>query len=154
MAFAKRTLARCRKFEDTGSSCFSEPALQDVLFSAPPCSNDAKSADCVGSGTASNTCNEVSNHQTEAKGSGMLNAKKSFMMCIWCPWMLLYLYFNLYEGCAPGNFMDLKSISSLSQGELHWEKKILSDHIYASSLMFILHHVVFFYCCRCCLQHF
>ncbi|XP_031261152.1 uncharacterized protein LOC116119352 isoform X3 [Pistacia vera] len=74
MAFVKRTLARCRKFKDTGSSCFSEPALQDVLFSAPPCSNDAKSADCVGSGTASNTCNEVSNHQTEAKGSGAVSS--------------------------------------------------------------------------------
>ncbi|XP_044483678.1 uncharacterized protein LOC123209625 [Mangifera indica] len=74
IAFIKRTLARCRKFEDTGSSCFSEPALQDVLFSAPPCSNDAKSADCVGSGTASNTCNEVSNHQTEAKGSGAVSS--------------------------------------------------------------------------------
>ncbi|KAJ6983951.1 hypothetical protein NC653_022235 [Populus alba x Populus x berolinensis] len=27
LAFIKRTLARCHKFEDTGSSCFSEPAL-------------------------------------------------------------------------------------------------------------------------------
>ncbi|XP_044505584.1 uncharacterized protein LOC123225582 [Mangifera indica] len=70
MAFVKRTLARCRKFEDTGFSCFSEPALLDVLFSAPPCSSDAKSADYVGSGTTSNTYNEVCNHQTEAKGSG------------------------------------------------------------------------------------
>lgn len=60
----KRTLARCRKFEDMGISCFGEAALQDVLFSAAPCGNDAKSADCVGSGTASNTCNE-------ARGSGM-----------------------------------------------------------------------------------
>lgn len=56
--------------------------MQDVLFSAPPCSNDAKSADCVGSGTASNTCNEVSNHQTEAKGSGVLNAKSVLYFCM------------------------------------------------------------------------
>ncbi|KAL5765499.1 hypothetical protein ACOSP7_016116 [Xanthoceras sorbifolium] len=70
LPFIKRTLARCRQFEDTGRSCFSEPALQDVLFSTPPGSNDAKSIDCVGSGTASNTCNEASNHQTEARGSG------------------------------------------------------------------------------------
>lgn len=66
----KRTLARCRKFEDTGNSCFSEPALQDVIFSPPPCNNDAKSVDCVGSGSASNTCNEAS-HQVEARGSGI-----------------------------------------------------------------------------------
>ncbi|KAM0939709.1 hypothetical protein DsansV1_C19g0156301 [Dioscorea sansibarensis] len=40
MAFAKRTLARCKEFEETGKSCFSEPALREILFSAPPnCSN-------------------------------------------------------------------------------------------------------------------
>ncbi|PIN26644.1 hypothetical protein CDL12_00624 [Handroanthus impetiginosus] len=36
LAFAKRTLARCRKFEDSGTSCFSEPALRDIIFAAPP----------------------------------------------------------------------------------------------------------------------
>ncbi|KAG6578818.1 hypothetical protein SDJN03_23266, partial [Cucurbita argyrosperma subsp. sororia] len=30
-AFMKRTLARCRRFEDTQKSCFSEPALRDIL---------------------------------------------------------------------------------------------------------------------------
>ncbi|XP_012079784.1 uncharacterized protein LOC105640155 isoform X2 [Jatropha curcas] len=74
LAFIKRTLARCRKFEDTGSSCFSEPALQEIIFSTPPCNNDAKSVDCVGSGTASNTCNEVSNHNAEARGSGTVSS--------------------------------------------------------------------------------
>ncbi|KAE8037432.1 hypothetical protein FH972_010019 [Carpinus fangiana] len=73
LAFVKRTLARCRKFEDTGASCFSEPALQDVLFSVSPCNNDTKSVDCVGSGTASNTCNEAS-HQAEARGSGAVSS--------------------------------------------------------------------------------
>ncbi|XP_020581273.1 uncharacterized protein LOC110025251 isoform X2 [Phalaenopsis equestris] len=32
--FAKRTLIRYNKFEETGQSCFSEPPLRDVLFSA------------------------------------------------------------------------------------------------------------------------
>ncbi|XVE59561.1 hypothetical protein DITRI_Ditri05aG0055900 [Diplodiscus trichospermus] len=72
LAFVKRTLDRCRKFEQTGSSCFSDPTLQDVMFSVPPCSNEAKSVDCIGSGTASNTCNETSNHQAEARGSEVL----------------------------------------------------------------------------------
>lgn len=71
LAFASRTLERCKKFEETGSSCFSEPALKEVLFSAPPHSNDTKSVDCVGSGTASNTCIEVSNNHAEARGSGI-----------------------------------------------------------------------------------
>ncbi|XP_022990203.1 uncharacterized protein LOC111487166 [Cucurbita maxima] len=30
-SFMKRTLARCRRFEDTQKSCFSEPALRDIL---------------------------------------------------------------------------------------------------------------------------
>ncbi|CAL9231164.1 unnamed protein product [Arabidopsis halleri] len=67
LAFIRRTVARCRKFEETGFSCFADPALQDILFSSP--SNDAKSSENGGSGTASNTLNEPSNHQAEAKGS-------------------------------------------------------------------------------------
>ncbi|PPR83745.1 hypothetical protein GOBAR_AA36969 [Gossypium barbadense] len=74
LAFVKRTLDKCQKFEQTGTSCFSESALQDVMFSVPPCSNEAKSVDCIGSGTASNICNETSNHQAEARGSGAVSS--------------------------------------------------------------------------------
>ncbi|KAB2012684.1 hypothetical protein ES319_D09G107600v1 [Gossypium barbadense] len=74
LAFVKRTLDKCKKFEQTGTSCFSEHALQDVMFSVPPCSNEAKSVDCIGSGTASNICNETSNHQAEARGSGAISS--------------------------------------------------------------------------------
>lgn len=35
MGFIERTLARCKNFELTGRSCFSEPTLQNVLFAAP-----------------------------------------------------------------------------------------------------------------------
>ncbi|CAN6975607.1 unnamed protein product [Brassica oleracea var. botrytis] len=73
-AFIRRTLARCRKFEETGLSCFADPALQDILFSSP--SNDAKSSENGGSGTASNTLNEPSNHQADAKGSGAVSSTK------------------------------------------------------------------------------
>lgn len=31
LAFGRRTLARCHKFEKTGSSCFNEPPFQDIL---------------------------------------------------------------------------------------------------------------------------
>jgi hypothetical protein len=44
------------------------------LFSSP--SNDAKSSENGGSGTASNTLNEPSNHQAEAKGSGAVSSTK------------------------------------------------------------------------------
>ncbi|KAL7198351.1 hypothetical protein ACSBR2_020784 [Camellia fascicularis] len=69
LAFVKRTLARCKKFEDTGRSCFSEPHLQGVIFPAHSCNNDAQSIDCVASGTASNTYDEAFNHKAEAKSS-------------------------------------------------------------------------------------
>ncbi|XP_041992048.1 uncharacterized protein LOC121742961 isoform X1 [Salvia splendens] len=36
LAFCKRTLIRCRKFEDSGISCFSEPALREVVYAPPP----------------------------------------------------------------------------------------------------------------------
>ncbi|KAF3569635.1 hypothetical protein DY000_02018214 [Brassica cretica] len=74
LAFTRRTLARCQKFDETGLSCFADPALRDILFSSP--SNDAKSSENGGSGTASNTLNEPSNHQAEAKGSGAVSSTK------------------------------------------------------------------------------
>ncbi|KAL6865145.1 hypothetical protein ACP4OV_016296 [Aristida adscensionis] len=46
LAFAKRTLARCQKFEETGKSCFSEPSLWSVL-AAPLPSSDLKSVEGV-----------------------------------------------------------------------------------------------------------
>ncbi|GKU91541.1 hypothetical protein SLEP1_g5403 [Rubroshorea leprosula] len=41
LVFMKRTLARCHKFEETGKSCFTEPALRDALLASPPWQNDA-----------------------------------------------------------------------------------------------------------------
>ncbi|KAI4347874.1 hypothetical protein L6164_008651 [Bauhinia variegata] len=43
MAFMKRSLARCRKFEETGRSCFMEPLFKDVLFATPTHDNCAGS---------------------------------------------------------------------------------------------------------------
>ncbi|XP_048139548.1 uncharacterized protein LOC115735311 isoform X2 [Rhodamnia argentea] len=61
LAFIKRTLVRYQKYEDTGISCFCEPGLQEILFAPLSSSNDAKSVECVGSGTASNSCINVPN---------------------------------------------------------------------------------------------
>lgn len=35
LAFCRRVLAKCHKFEDSGISCFSDPALRDIVY-APP----------------------------------------------------------------------------------------------------------------------
>ncbi|KAI3942142.1 hypothetical protein MKW98_003741 [Papaver atlanticum] len=45
LAFVKRTITRCRKFETTGKSCFSEPSLQKIILSASRCSNDGEPVD-------------------------------------------------------------------------------------------------------------
>jgi len=44
LAFMKRTLARCHKFEETGRSCFLDPVYKDVLFAAPSRDNNTGSA--------------------------------------------------------------------------------------------------------------
>ncbi|CAJ1977595.1 unnamed protein product [Sphenostylis stenocarpa] len=44
LAFMKKTLARCHKFEETGQSCFLEPVFKDFLFAAPSRDNNTGSA--------------------------------------------------------------------------------------------------------------
>ncbi|KAI4386119.1 hypothetical protein MLD38_004080 [Melastoma candidum] len=78
LAFIKRTLARCRKYQDTGISSFADPSLADILFSA---SMNAKSVDGVGSGTASNTFNDAANIQVEERGTGAAAASGIPEMC-------------------------------------------------------------------------
>ncbi|XP_077241272.1 uncharacterized protein LOC143881849 isoform X2 [Tasmannia lanceolata] len=70
LAFVKRALARCCKFEDTGKSCFSEPALWDVISSAPLYASDSKFVDRIGAGEAANPYSEVHNCQPESRASG------------------------------------------------------------------------------------
>lgn len=83
LAFVKRTLGRCKRYEEADINCFSEPTLQNIMFAPPSRENDAQPADCIVSGTASNTCNKVS-LQIEARKSGI----SEFCCCL-----LLYLIF-------------------------------------------------------------
>jgi len=71
VAFAKRTLARCQKFEETGQSCFNEPILRDALFSQPVHHNNEKISDGIISGTAPNMHVESHNCQLGSRVSGM-----------------------------------------------------------------------------------
>ncbi|KAI3877633.1 hypothetical protein MKW92_017691 [Papaver armeniacum] len=54
LAFVKRTITRCRKFEATGKSCFNEPSLQKIILSASRCSNDGGPVDTVCTEAAAN----------------------------------------------------------------------------------------------------
>ena len=71
MAFAKRTLAICQKFEETGQSCFSEPILRDALFSQPVHDNDANITDGMSSERAPIMNVELRNCQLGSRVSGM-----------------------------------------------------------------------------------
>ncbi|KAK6936210.1 hypothetical protein RJ641_033240, partial [Dillenia turbinata] len=72
MAFLKRTLARCQKFEETGNSCFSEPPLLDVIFSAPSSDTGGKSVGNEGSGTGSNAYNDARNLPSDARLTALI----------------------------------------------------------------------------------
>ena len=76
LAFIKRTLARCRRYEEAGVSCFSEPTLQNIMFTPHSLENGAQQADCIVSGTASNTCSKAL-HQIEARKLGI-----SIFLCL------------------------------------------------------------------------
>ncbi|XP_059665904.1 uncharacterized protein LOC132311813 isoform X2 [Cornus florida] len=70
LAFVKRTLAKCRKFEDSGTSCFSEPALRDVIFAAPHRGNEAETLTCPASEGANDKHPESRNLQADRIASG------------------------------------------------------------------------------------
>lgn len=72
MAFAKRTLARCRKYEETGQSCFCESILRDVLFSEPVYNSDENNAYGINSGIAPDMHVESRNCLLDSRVSGML----------------------------------------------------------------------------------
>ncbi|CAB4318576.1 unnamed protein product [Prunus armeniaca] len=50
LAFVKRTLERCRKFEDTGKSCFSEPSYRDILLSGFSNVNGLRQSEAIAEG--------------------------------------------------------------------------------------------------------
>ncbi|XP_057789312.1 uncharacterized protein LOC131006156 isoform X2 [Salvia miltiorrhiza] len=83
LAFARRTLARCQKFKDSGASCFSDPALRDVIFAPPPRFDETEllnggSLAVANDGTSADAFN-TSVHQSDhsfAKNGPILNRAK------------------------------------------------------------------------------
>ncbi|GAB2234829.1 hypothetical protein Droror1_Dr00004096 [Drosera rotundifolia] len=65
MGFMKRTVARCQTFELTGQSCFRQPSLQKVIFSAL----EGEQTLAIGSG-AEDSCPKAAKHETSSRASG------------------------------------------------------------------------------------
>ncbi|CAA0814375.1 Unknown protein [Striga hermonthica] len=79
LTFAKRTLTRYRKFEmDSRTSCFSDPTLRDIIFTAPPRFDETEML--IGAGqTLANDAFDVPVHQSErafAKNGPITNRAK------------------------------------------------------------------------------
>lgn len=50
LAFVKRTLDRCHKYEETGTSCFSETIYRDILLSGASDVNGTRQAEVIADG--------------------------------------------------------------------------------------------------------
>ncbi|XVF88811.1 hypothetical protein PTKIN_Ptkin19aG0081500 [Pterospermum kingtungense] len=70
LAFVKRTLDRCHKFEDTGKSCFDDPMLKDMFLSGSSRLNGARSVDTPTDGESGKPCANGSSRSLEARTSG------------------------------------------------------------------------------------
>lgn len=69
LAFVKRTLERCHKFENTGKSCFSEPLFKDKFLSGSSNLNGARPADTSTEGEPTKPYASI--HSLEGRFSGI-----------------------------------------------------------------------------------
>lgn len=77
LAFVKRTLERCQKYEDTGKSCFSEPLFRDIFLSASSHLNDTQSADTTVEGESTKPYANPSARSLEVRVSASMGSQQS-----------------------------------------------------------------------------
>ncbi|XP_052199332.1 uncharacterized protein LOC127806225 isoform X3 [Diospyros lotus] len=77
LAFVKRTLERCQKFEDTGKSCFSEPLFRDMFRSGLSHLNDAQPGDSNADGESGKQYASTSGCAMEARVSAAMGTQQS-----------------------------------------------------------------------------
>ncbi|KAK1263287.1 hypothetical protein QJS04_geneDACA008488 [Acorus gramineus] len=66
LAFAKRTLERCRRYEDAGGSCFTEPVFRDAMFSVPLQSGETNCIDGISTKTPANPYTDAHSFQMQS----------------------------------------------------------------------------------------
>lgn len=84
LAFVKRTLERCHKFEDMGKSCFGEPLFRDMFLSASGHLSDSQSVDTPTDGESAKLYASASSRSLEARVSGILSDTSGVCFCIPC----------------------------------------------------------------------
>ncbi|KAG5243485.1 Serine/arginine repetitive matrix protein [Salix suchowensis] len=77
LAFVKRTLERCHKFEVTGNSCFSEPSFRDVFLSGTARLNGPQSVDTPIDGESAKLYGNTSTRSLEARVSASMGSQPS-----------------------------------------------------------------------------
>ncbi|XP_057968447.1 uncharacterized protein LOC131157978 [Malania oleifera] len=77
LAFVKRTLERCKKFEDTGKSCFSEPIFGDMFLSGSSHLLDTQSGDMITEGESAKPYTNISGRTMEVRVSASMNSLQS-----------------------------------------------------------------------------
>ncbi|XP_058110303.1 uncharacterized protein LOC131253351 isoform X2 [Magnolia sinica] len=82
LAFVKRALARYQKFEESGKSCFSEPAFRDMFLSLSSYSNDTECVDAVTDGEAANPYADTPARPSEIRTSGTAAPFGSHSTCL------------------------------------------------------------------------
>lgn len=85
LAFVKRTLEHCHKYEDTGESCFSEPLFRDIFLSGSNI-NSARQADSTTDGESSKGYASI--RHLEGRISGTF-CYPVYVYCI-CKWLSVY----------------------------------------------------------------
>ncbi|KAH8482441.1 hypothetical protein H0E87_029764 [Populus deltoides] len=77
LAFVKRTLEQCHKFEVTGNSCFSEPLFRDMFLSATAHLSGAQSVDSPTNDESAKLNGNTSTRSLEARVSASMGSQPS-----------------------------------------------------------------------------
>ncbi|KAJ9183788.1 hypothetical protein P3X46_007598 [Hevea brasiliensis] len=77
LAFVKRTLEQCHKFEDTGKSCFSEPLFRDIILSRSSHFSGGRSSGTPVDDESGKLYANTSSHSVEARVSASMDSQPS-----------------------------------------------------------------------------
>lgn len=79
LAFVKRTLERCREYEVTGKSCFSEPLFREMFLSRSSHLRDAQQIDATRDGESVKHNGNSSRCSVEGRVSGTISVAHKIM---------------------------------------------------------------------------
>uniref|UniRef100_A0A7N0TUH8 Uncharacterized protein n=1 Tax=Kalanchoe fedtschenkoi TaxID=63787 RepID=A0A7N0TUH8_KALFE len=82
LAFAKRTIERCHIYEDTGTSCFSDPSFLNKFLSVSSF-NEAQSADTATESDSARLYDIISNGALEVRASASIGSQQSPSLTSW-----------------------------------------------------------------------